>query len=367
MREFFSQFIQVAQGVPCQSGFWRSAAALLALACSCGASAAGDSADLDPLFRDRAILDITLAGPFTTIDREREEDKEYEGGSLTYLENGEPVTLEVKYEVRGNFRLREDICNYAQLWVDLDKDKVAGTLFENQNRIKLVVQCREGSRYERYVVKEDQAYRLFNTLTDLSYRSRLVNVTYRDTDRDRERTAYGVFIEHKDRLAARVGMENVDLNKIPLNELDPAQGNLVDMFMFMVANTDYSLISAPEDECCHNAKLLKPAGETRYFPTPYDFDSSGYVDASYAMPAPQLRLRSVTQRLYRGFCVPPAVLEATLAKYRANYEALLAIAGDTTHVRENDAADSVAYLEEFFDIIDDPRKLQREIIDDCRG
>jgi len=35
------------------------------------------------------------------------------------------------------------------------------------------------------VAKEDQVYRLYNVLTDLSYRSRLVNVTFIDTDRGR--------------------------------------------------------------------------------------------------------------------------------------------------------------------------------------
>lgn len=326
----------------------------------------GFAAEVDPLFQDREILDITLDGPFSSIDREREADEDYEGGILTYMNNGTPVSLKVKYQVRGNFRLRKDICNYAQLWVDLDKDEVAGTLFENQNRIKLVVQCRQGSRYERYVVKEEQVYRLYNTISDLSYRSRLVNVTFRDTERNRERTTYGIFIEHKDRLAARTGMDEVNLNSIPLKDLDAAQGNLVDMFMFMVANTDYSIIAAPEDECCHNAKLLKPSGETRYFPTPYDFDSSGYVDASYAQTSPQLRLRSVTQRLYRGFCVAPEILNATLDKYRASRDQIMAIAGDTSFFEERYAEDSVDYLEAFYGIINNPDELQDEILDDCR-
>lgn len=325
------------------------------------------AAEPDPLFQSGDILDISLTGPFTTIDRERDKDTEYTGGTLTYMENGSSVTLEAKYEVRGNFRLREDICNYAQLWVDLDKDDVAGTLFENQNKLKLVVQCRDGERYERYVAKEDQVYRLYNVLTDLSYRSRLVNVTFIDTDRGRERISLGAFIEHKDRVAARNGLDNVDLNAIPLEQLDREQGNMVDIFMFMVANTDYSIISAPEDECCHNAKLFHPEGGSRYYPAPYDFDSSGYVDASYAQPAPQLKLRSVRQRLYRGFCVPQDVLDATLGIYRNNRDAMMAIAGDTTHISEREAQSSVKYLEDFYEIIDDPRKLEREILRDCRG
>ncbi len=45
----------------------------------------------------------------------------------------------------------------------------------------------------------------------------------------------------------------------------------------------------------------------------------------------------------------------------------MTIAGDTTHVREKDAEDSLEYLEEFFAIIDDPEELEDEILEDCRG
>lgn len=324
-------------------------------------------ADADPLFADEDLLEVTLDGPFATIDRERDEDKDYEGGSLTYTDDGREMTLEAKYQVRGHFRLRRDICSHAQLWVDLDKDKVGGTLFANQNRIKLVVQCRPESRYARYLIKEYQAYRFFNLLSDVSFRVRLARVTYRDTDSDETRTNIGFFIEDRDRLAARVGMDTVEENAIDYHALDPIQANLTDMFMVMIANTDYSIISAESDECCHNAKLFQPHGRDTYFPAPHDFDASGYVDTAYAEPSARLNLRDVRQRLYRGFCVSAGVLDNTLAAFRDHKADILAIAGDTTFVNQRTANNSVEYLETFFDILDDPEKRQREFLDDCRG
>ena len=65
--------------------------------------------------------------------------------------------------------------------------------------------------------------------------------------------------------------------------------------------------------------------------------------------------------------MPQAVLETTLASFRANRGQIMAIAGDTTHVREKDAEDAVEYLAEFFAIIDDPEELGDEILEDCRG
>jgi hypothetical protein len=337
---------------------------LLVLFIPCSSLLAAEAA---PLFTGADLLEITLAGTFRTIDRSRDKEREYERGLMSWVENNQENSLEVKYEVRGNFRLREDICNFAQLWVDMDKDDVDGTVFAEQNNLKLVVQCKNATRYERYIVKEHQAYQLFNVISDLSYRSRLLRVAYLDTERDSERTHLGLFIEHKDGVADRNDMKNVDLNKIKLAELDQLQGTIVSLFMFMVGNTDFSLISAPEDECCHNAKLFQVEGENRYFPAPYDFDSTGYVDASYAQTNPSLKLRNVRQRLYRGFCVPENIMNEALSQFRTNEEQLLAVAGDTTYVDERTAENSVEYLQDFFAIINDPEELQDEILDDCRG
>ncbi len=38
------------------------------------------------------------------------------------------------------------------------------------------------------------------------------------------------------------------------------------------------------------------------YSVPYDFDSSGLVNAHYAAPPEGLRVRNIRQRLYRGFC-----------------------------------------------------------------
>lgn len=333
----------------------------------CAPIALGQAANEAPLFLNTDVLDITLSGPFRTIDRERDKDSEYEGGILTYLDNGQEISLDVKFEVRGNFRLRNDVCNYAQLWIDFDKDEVADTIFADQNRMKLVVQCGNQTRYERYVVKEHQIYQMYNTLTDLSFRSRLVNVTYHDTDRDRMRTHKGVFIEHKDGVAQRNNFENNELNSIDRSQLDALQGTLTSLFMYMIGNTDFSLVTAPEDECCHNAKLFLTPGTEYFYPAPYDFDSTGYVNASYAETADSLRLRSVRQRLFRGFCAPDEIMNAAVSQFKNNQESILAIAANTEHVDERTAEDSVEYLEQFFSIINDPEEFKENILDDCRG
>ncbi|MEQ8952584.1 MAG: hypothetical protein RL120_00495, partial [Gammaproteobacteria bacterium] len=108
------------------------------------------AAEPDPLFASSEPLAITLTGPFEQIDDERDRDTEYEG-SLSYIDDsGSEVILDAAFEVRGNWRLNPRNCDYSQLWVDLRRGQLPGTLFENQNRLKLVVQCRRQDRYADY-------------------------------------------------------------------------------------------------------------------------------------------------------------------------------------------------------------------------
>ena len=92
-------------------------------------------------------------------------------------------------------------------------------------------------------------------------------------------------------------MEEVEENRVSADQLDPMQSTLASLFMYLIGNTDFSLIQAQAgEECCHNAKLIRDASGT-YFPVPYDFDASGFVDTSYAPePSPQFNLRSNRSR-----------------------------------------------------------------------
>lgn len=238
-----------------------------------------------PLFDSDELLDISLSAPFELIDQERDKEKEYPG-TLSY-EDPElgPTTLDAKFSVRGNFRLRKDVCSHAQLWVNLKKSQVKGTLFAKQNKLKLVVQCKDSDRYAEYIGREQQAYQIFQTLSEISLATRMLKVTYADSNGEDSREQLGFFIQHQGRLAKQYDMSLYKENRAEKARLDPDHSALVALFMYLVSNTDYSFIAAaPGDTCCHNIKLLESTDGTLY-PLPYDYDSTGFVNTSYAEPA----------------------------------------------------------------------------------
>ena len=320
----------------------------------------------DPLFNSDEPLVITLTGPFKTLDKQRDKSAEYEVGSLSYPGPDGPISIETRYTPRGNFRLKKENCSHAQLWLNLKKKQTKKTVFANQNKLKLVVQCRDSNRYQSYLRKEYQAYRMLNLITEASYRVRWLTVTYQDLNGKKPRTQAAFLIEHKSRVAERLHLDRVDEERISRTELDPDHATRAALFNYFIGNADFSMISGKEGSCCHNAKLLRANDESPYVPVIYDFDSSGYVDAPYAITPAKLGLRNVRQRLYRGFCTDPKVLNGALDEFRAKREALLAIADETDYVSRRSARKGVSYLEDFFDVIDNPKHLKQKIIEVCR-
>jgi hypothetical protein len=344
---------------------------VLALAC-CGLIAPtlvlADAATLphDPLFNNDEPLAITLTGPFETLDKQRDKSAEYETGSLSYEGDDGPITIETRYTPRGNFRLEKENCSHAQLWLNLKKKQTKKTVFANQNKLKLVVQCRDSNRYQSYLRKEYQAYRMLNLITEASYRVRWLTVTYQDLNGKKPRTQAAFLIEHKSRVADRLQLDTVDEERIGRTELDSDHATRVALFNYFIGNADFSMIAGKEGSCCHNAKLFRADDESPHVPVIYDFDSSGYVDAPYAITPANLGLRNVRQRIYRGFCADPEVLNGALDEFRANREALLAIAAETDYMSKRNARKGVSYLENFYDVINDPKRLKKKIIEVCR-
>lgn len=344
---------------------------LLALAC-CGLVAPtallADAAlsPHDPLFNSDEPLTITLTGPFKTLDKQRDKSAEYDVGSLSYEGPDGPVSIETRYTPRGNFRLEKENCAHAQLWLNLKKKQTKKTVFANQNKLKLVVQCRDSNRYQSYLRKEYQAYRMLNLMTEASYRVRWLTVTYQDLQGKKLRTHAAFLIEHKNRVADRLNLLPVDEQRINRTELDPTHATRAALFNYFIGNADFSIVAATEGSCCHNAKLLRADNESPYVPVIYDFDSSGYVDAPYAITPSKLDLRNVRQRIYRGFCTDPEVLDGVLAEFRDKREALLAVAAETEYVGKRSARKGVSYLKDFYSVIDNPKRLKKKIIEVCR-
>jgi hypothetical protein len=327
-------------------------------------SAAAEDGRPDPLFRSDDTLDVTISAPLTTIVRDRPTE-EYLPGSLSYNgDDGEIRTLEVKVRARGHSR--HEICDIPPLWLNFKKSQVKDTLFHKQDKLKLAVHCQDSERYEQTLLREYIAYRILNLATPKSFRVRLLRVTWVDTEGQREQQVrYAFLLEHKNRVAKRLNRKDLKIEETSVAALDPKHLNLTSVFQFMIGNLDFSPIAGSEhNECCHNYVLFSNDRDL-LLAIPYDFDRSGLVSAPYALPGEQFNIRSVRVRIYRGRCLNNDYVDGSIDRFRAirnNIFALIETQDGLTRKVRDLVAD---YVQQFYDIADDPRRVRRVMTKKC--
>ncbi len=348
---------------------FRHAGIVLAFAAS--ASAQDEATDLlrgiTPLFTGHTLLDVTIEAPLKTLMKERP-DKEYLAGTFRLEEaDGTERSFALKLRTRGNYRRDRTHCDFTPIRLNFQQDRLAGTLLAGQDKLKLVTHCRNKKPYyEQLVLREYLAYRILNLHTPISYGVRLMRINYIDTERDWTITKLGFVIEDDDHVATRNGMQVVKTGDIDVNDLEAVQQNLVNLFQYMIGNTEYSLnIAEPDDDCCHNADLMSVTGGAPYVPLAFDFDFSGLVTAPYAEPNPRYRLRSVRHRLYKGHCRNNDRLPDTIQLFLDRQDAVFRLIDDVELLDKRSRKHAIDYLEKFYDRVSDPKQVQLRLLKRC--
>ncbi len=332
------------------------------------AAQAKSTGEPDPLFQNLDILEVRIVAPLSTILSERSDETELDGTFHYTNEAGEVTEVDIGLRTRGRFRRDKKVCPFPPLRLNFRKSQTKESLLHKQDKIKLVTHCRDRSNaYEQTVLREYAVYRILNQLTDVSFRVRLLRVTYVDTEKDNfERVRYGFFIEHEDRLAKRLGISVLELQQTKVSKLQPAYTNLISVFHFLIGNTDFSPIAGADEVCCHNHVLFAKEGELT-LSVPYDFDQSGLVDAPHGVVNSRFKLRNAQQRLYRGRCVNNQHLDATIATFKEKREAIFAVIGEREGVEARTAREMTKFVERFYKVIDSPKQVKRQLVKKCIG
>lgn len=327
---------------------------------------AKDIRDFDPLFDSQDTLDVEVEGPFKLLTRERPDEEEVPGKFRYVASDGSEVEFDIVLRTRGRNRRDKEICEFPPLRLNFKKTQTKDTLFDKQDKLKLVTHCASNStRYEQAVIREYLAYRVFNLLTDVSFRAKLVRIHYVYTDENRNVDSYAILIEHKDRVSKRINAKPLTVEKIKTGDLRPAELNLASVFQFFIANTDFSPIAAaPDEDCCHNQALFA-GDEGLDFTIPYDFDRAGWVDSPHATPNPRFNLRSVRVRLYRGRCVNNEHLDATLNIFREHRSGIEALVNEQTEMSAKTRRELLGFIGNFYKTADYPKRVDRQLVKKC--
>jgi hypothetical protein len=342
----------------------RSAFALLLACAGMFATSHSQAGESWPLFESEDTLPVTLELAWAELKNPADPETPLTG-NLTYKDGATPNSLDLEITTRGHSR--RELCDVPPLKLNFRRDQLQNTVFEGQNKLKLVTHCQKSKRFYRYIDQEYALYKTYNALTDASFRVRMLSVTYRDTGGggiERERPAF--FIESDREVAQRLAMIEVETAEVATSTLEPEAITLLGLWQFMIGNTDWSLLKGRgSDACCHNGLLLRNKNN-QHLIVPYDFDQAGLINVHYALPAEGLKIRSVRQRLFRGLCTGDDRLLASLTLIRERrplIEAAFPLKG--ANKRANQRARK--YIDDFYGIADSDKERQQRISQQCRG
>ncbi len=306
-----------------------------------------DSQDNDKsfrLFKDENPIETTLVFNIAAYFRDRP-NQGYLKAKITMNNGTDTVSRDIRLKTRGIFR--KGYCYYSPIQLNFKKVDFGYSDLDKISKIKLVPPCKAGIANEKYVLKEYLIYKLYNVLTDTSFRVRLLNLTCIDSEQKKKTYhQFAFLIEPIDMLEARTNSLQIKSKTLNQKHIDPRIMDRMAIFNYMIGNFDWSVPGQ------HNLKIIKPLvldTAQKGISIPYDFDWTGLVDASYAVPAEFIGVENVRERLFLGVCRSKSVYEQAIKEFVARKDEFYGIINKFEYLEDRDKKQIIDYLDEFYD------------------
>ncbi len=299
---------------------------------------------LDSLLSMEEVLSVRLEGPWSSMDSLRYTDEYQKATFHLALPNGDSWELDLKVRPRGKYRRK--ICAFPPLKLNFsDKDLRKQGFNDQFDKFKLVTRCTEDEAGEDLVLREYLAYQMYRELEpEKSFRVKLLNLTFVDTETGALWNGYGFLIEDDKELAARVNATSSDLMNAQPDSLDSGIEAKVALFQYMISNSDWSYGGMRNLQLFRNEDPSAPP----YFAVPYDFDFSGLVNAPYAIPLREVGQTSIRERVYMGRMMDNDTLWKGLQVFFMQRDALFKLIEGKSWLSDGSMDDLTQYLGSFY-------------------
>ena len=294
------------------------------------------------LLYDTETLKVTIEGDLYHLIEEsplNEEGKEdYHEAMFHAQTHSCTISLPVRIAKRGV--TRKSICSFPPIKLKFSNDTLSQHHYSSFNTYKLVTHCMENM--QDVLLKEYLVYKIYNYLTDNSFRVKLMEINYQDhLDRLEDKTYFACIIEEDEEMAHRL---NAQLIETDITALDRAQYAQMVVFQYMIGNTDWNLTNGHNLQWIQKKELPSPT------PVPYDFDFCGLVNSPHAAPHPQLPISNVRERLLQWRGKTHDELIPILKDFNTRKEEIISICRSQKGLSAEAVEDMVDYLNTFFTI-----------------
>ena len=283
--------------------------------------------------------------------------KNYKQAIATFtFENEETWKDSLEVKVRGKYRASH--CDNPPIKIKYSKTLLKKRGLKKRNEYKLVYPCKNSSEHQNYIYKEYLIYKMYNELTDKSLRVHLVDLTLRDAAQQREEIQVtGFLIEHREEIIKRLDAFKNDMRCLPAYKLPHSEYDytLFEVFQYMIGNVD--LIT----DNCKNAELIQLQDST-IVPLPYDFDYTGMVNPSYAVPSARYKQQKVTDRYFIGPDKRLAELQPILDLFKEKKKTFFQIIEDFDYLPKKERKAMIYYLKSFYRVINSSSQVEEVFI-----
>jgi hypothetical protein len=313
-------------------------------------------------FESQEPVEVTLTTNIGKIRGDKGKNPPWREATISYKgAEGNLVTVPLKARTRGIWRLKN--CEFPPLRLNFSGETSKGTIFHKLDKPKLVSYCRDTDSYEQYILQEYQLYRIYQLLTPVSHRARLLKFVYADSANGKVHARrYAFILEEPRAIADRLGGKVMEQKGALPGDLDGFQDALFGVFQYFIGNTDFS------EAGLHNVELFFN-NEGVAMPIAYDFDFAGAVNARYATSDERLNLPNVRQRLFRGYCTDADSYDKVFALFNEKKPEIYALYSDSIGklMDRGTIRETLRYFKEFYDTINDRRSARRSIVESCLG
>lgn len=302
-------------------------------------------------FLDENVIEVTFSTDLKNLKTQKKTPTWQPANIVMRFSDTLEINENIRVEPRGEFR--KNNCDIAALMLDFKNP--SSPKLSPLKKLKLVGGCRANRLDEELLLREYLVYKIYNLITNMSFRVRLLHITYKDTkEKNRTYTQYAFLIEDIKDMADRNNCVEYKLKSMMTQPTHREHMTTVTIFQYMVGNTDWSIHNF------HNIKMLVPKADTTDppFVVAYDFDYTGIVNAAYAIPDEQFGAKTVTERVYRG--APRAIgeLESALDIFKQKKERIMFYVNNFPFLSNNAKKEITLYLEGFYDTIESKGSLR---------
>jgi hypothetical protein len=319
------------------------------------------SIDKVQFFNDTSVFNATITTNMSRLfSQKNKSGYTFPGTFNATLGNGTNVNDQIELELRGHFR--KGYCYMPPIKLIFKNNK--SSVMHSLKSLKLVNECKFSGQFEQYLLKEFTAYKIFNLLSDLSFRVRLLNLNFQDSSGKKKTvTEHAFLMEDIKELAKRNNCAVWANGHVSTEASQRRQMTMVAIFEYMIGNTDWAVSVE------HNIKLVvsKKDSLARPYAVPYDFDYSGLVNTEYAVPDERLEIENVLQRLYRGYPRTMAELNEVLDIFKQQKEKIYALINNFNLLTSRSKEEMTSYLDGFYTTINNPGDVRSIFIDNARN